>query len=430
MIELDKIKEQIVSELQKFWANKKVAYHSGIFFLSQLAVIIFGFLTKGIQTRALTSEGYGVYAFFTTLTGFSVLFFNLGLFPTMELMLASSNEKQREKELLGASFILTLIIGIAFSIFLFAISFVIDGVFHVQIASTLRLVIPLCIAFPFRLLIPSLAIGSNQIEKAAIYDVLFQLLFSVALAALFFYSTLTLEEIIVLNLSLSAVATGVIIFLFKPSAANFALRFKEIRKKNSEFGIHYYLGSMFSDTTYKLDELFITFFINTTQLGFYSLANIICSPMVIFSNAVAAALFKDFAQKETISKKLFAFNILWIVVSFTVLYFLSGFIIRILFGNSFDNVQDYVIPLSVSYIFKTLCQPYSFLAAKGKGKEIRNVAVLEGVASIITNIIFIPFWGVMGAIYSSIIARVIDYIGLNYYYRKYLKELKQKNVAS
>jgi O-antigen/teichoic acid export membrane protein len=426
LIELEKIKERIISELASLRANKKVAYHTGMLFAAQVVVIVMGFVTKGIQTRALTPEGYGLYAFFTSLTGFSVLFFNFGLFPTLEVMLASNSDKKREKELFGIGFLLTLAAGILFSLFLLAISFFIDQLFHIRFENTLRLVIPLCFTFPFRLLIPSLAIGSNKISFAALFDVLFQVLFAGSLAFLFFFSSLTLTEIIVLNLGICLLVLLIMLFLFKPSAHNFSMRFREVAARNREFGIHYYVGSIFSETTYKLDEICITYFINTTQLGFYSLANIICTPMVMLSNAVSSALFKRFSSEERIHPKIFYFNISWIILSLVVLYFLAGWVIELLFGSGFSDINLYVMPLAISYVFKTLCQPFAFLIAKGKGKEIRNVSIAEGIVSVVTNLTFIPVWGVMGAVYSSILARLVDFVGLYYYYRKHVQAVNNK----
>lgn len=424
MFELEKIKDRIISELDSIRSNKKVVYHTSILFGSQIIVILLGFFSKGIQTRALTPENYGLYAFFTTLTSFAILFFNLGLYPTIEVLLASNDDKKKEKELFGTCFTITFFLGVAFSIFLVGLSFFIDRLFHIEFGHLLRLISPLCIFFPFRLLIPALAIGSNKIEHAAWYDVLFQFLFSIALAILFFYSDLDVTEVIVLNLLASIAAIAIIGYAFRPSFKNFISRFKEIWIKNKEFGIHYYWGSIFSETTYKLDEILITFFINTTQLGFYSLANIICTPMVMLSSALSSALFKRFTNENTISNRIFIFNIIWIALSVAVLYFAAGTVISILFGSAFSNVEAYVLPLSVAYIFKTLCQPFAFLTAKGKGKEMRNVALAEGVVSVITNVAFVPLWGVMGAIYASILARAVDFFGLYYYYRKYIGEIK------
>jgi O-antigen/teichoic acid export membrane protein len=144
--------------------------------------------------------------------------------------------------------------------------------------------------------------------------------------------------------------------------------------------------------------------------------------MVMLSNGLSSALFKRFTNDKFIPGKIFLFNIIWIIVSAAVLYFASGIVITVLFGIGFDTVREYVLPLSVAYILKTLCQPFSFLMAKGMGKEMRNVSFAEGIISVITNLAFVPLWGVMGAIYASILARAADLIGLYYYYRKYLKE--------
>ena len=69
-----------------------------------------------------------------------------------------------------------------------------------------------------------------------------------------------------------------------------------------------------------------------------------------------------------------------------------------------------------------LSSPYSFLSAKSKGKEIRNIAFAEAIINISGNIILIPIYGVMGAIVASIIARFVHYAGSKYYYHKFLTD--------
>lgn len=424
MFEIEDIKDKFFAELGKLRADKKIVYHTGILIFSQVIVIAFGFITKGIQTRALTAEHYGLYAFFSTITGVSIIFFNFGLYSTVETMLANTQDEKTERQLFGTSLILTLLIGIFFSITLFVISFFVDGIFHLEFGHILRAASPLCIILPFRSLIPALGVGSNKITQTAIFDVLYQVLFSLLLLGVFAYSELTVFNTIMFNLIITIVAVVIVIYYFKPLFSELKSTALSIWRKNKVYGIHYYLGAVFSVTTYKLDELFITYFINTIQLGFYSLANIICSPMVMAGNAFSSALFKRFAESDTIPRKVFVLNFIWVIISSLVLFISSNILVRLFFGEGFGDVAIYIIPLSLSYVFKTLCQPFAFLAAKGKGKEIRNVAILEGVFSIITNIIFIPLWGVMGAIYSSILVRAVDFFGLYYYYRKYVKELK------
>ena len=80
--------------------------------------------------------------------------------------------------------------------------------------------------------------------------------------------------------------------------------------------------------------------------------------------------------------------------------------------------------LYAPYLFQGLYKPFTFLAVKSKGKEIRNVAIIEAIINVVGNFILIPLAGVFGAIVASIIARLGTFFGAWYYYRKYLKEEK------
>ncbi|MBL4624063.1 MAG: polysaccharide biosynthesis C-terminal domain-containing protein, partial [Flavobacteriales bacterium] len=75
---------------------------------------------------------------------------------------------------------------------------------------------------------------------------------------------------------------------------------------------------------------------------------------------------------------------------------------------------------SIAHFFQGLSSPYSFLSAKSKGKEIRNIAFAEALINVAGNLILIPLYGVIGAIVASIIARFVHYAGSRYYYHQFL----------
>ena len=207
----------------------------------------------------------------------------------------------------------------------------------------------------------------------------------------------------------------------KPIFNNIGLYTKEIIQKNREYGWHYYTGAIANQTTFKLDELFITYFVNVSQLGFYTLANMICSPMSIMSGAISKSMFKKMASLEKIPRKLFIYNSFWLVVCVLGLYLIGEYIVSFLFGAEYGEVALLIIPLSIAHFFQGLSAPFAFLSAKSMGKEIRNVAFAEGAVNVIGNIILVPLHGVYGAIIASILARFVHYICLAYYYRNYTK---------
>jgi O-antigen/teichoic acid export membrane protein len=414
------IKNWIISPIKTIAGNKKIAYHTGILFASTIAVSLLGVLTKSFQARALHPDDYGLYAFFITLTSFSVVFFHAGIFPTLEYMLASNQDPKRERELFGAGILITFFIGIVFSLFLFVASYWVDALFDIEFNAILRMVAPLCFILPLRLLISFLAIGSNKITYTALFDVLVQGLFLLVLGYFFFYSDLSLLKIMVISLVTSIIAFVLICFLFQPSFNHLRATLIEIKKVNKEYGIQAYGAMILNEVAYRADEFLIAFFLNTTLLGYYSLANMICSPMVMLGVSAASALFKKFSSDTIIHPKLIQFNHVWIIVSATVLYLFGDFAIALIFGKNFMAIRDYIMPLSIAYLFKTLQQPYAFLTAKGMGKEIKNISFAEGGVSIIANLIFIPLWGIYGVIFAAILSRATGFFARKYYYKRYL----------
>ncbi len=403
--------------------NRKAALQSFTLFGSKIGVIGLGLLIKAIQTRALSPEIYGLYAFFTTLTTFTALFFRFGYFTSLKVLLANNQDKQKEKEYYGIGILAGLGIGLLYIIFILVISFFIDGWFDIEFGRTLRALSPLCLIFPLHHLLQDLSIGSNKVNHLIAFDLGSKLLFILPLASIFFLGNLTLELILWLNVA-SALVTMVFVFVsFRPGFTRLRSRAIELQQKQRSYGKHYFTGNVANQTTYKVDEVLISYFINTTQLGFYSLANIICAPMVLMSQSFINALFKDFALKDRIPKKLFFYNTLWLLFSILLLFLLSGFIVSIFFGSGYTKVAEYILPLSVAYFFQGLYQPFSFLNVKSWGKAIRNVSLAESVINVVGNIILILLYGVYGVIITSIIAKFTHFIGLWYYYREYEKTL-------
>ena len=406
--------------------KQKIIKQTSLLFLSQLGLILLGLGIKYIQTHELGDINYGEYALFVSVTTIAIIIFRFGFFASLQVILANNHNQQRERELIGTGFLLTLIIGTLFSIFIWLLSFKIDGIFNSKIGETLQLIAPLCIILPFQYFVSAVSVGTNRITVGAAFNFFPKLIFLLVLIIWITQFELTVFTTILFNLGSSALIAIYLLNTLKPSFKNLKENFRVIWLKNKQYGLHYYSGSVFNQTTYRLDELFISHFINTMQLGFYSLANLICSPMVLLSQSLSQSLFKRFAGSKRIPKKVFLYNGLWLIACIIFLYFTAKIIVQLFFGQDFQAVSIYIFPLSFAFLFQGLCAPYTFLAAKSMGKEIRNVAWLEAVINILGNLILIPIYGVFGAIYASIGAKFLHFTALHFYYRKYLRD---KNIA-
>jgi O-antigen/teichoic acid export membrane protein len=415
------VRDLIARGFKDLLNHKKVVGNTAILFSSQILVLIIGLGIKTIQVRALTTYEYGLLALFGTITSVIVLFFHYASFSSLKVLLANNEDKKKEKEYFGLGIIIACIFGSLFSFSLFGISFFVDDFLDVEIGEILRLLSPFCFILPFQFFISEITIGANKLKRLASFHLFSRILFIVSLFALFRGDLLNVEFIIILNLLSWLVSTIVVLFGLTPSFSNLKENLNTIKEKNKSFGISYYYGAIVNQSTFKLDELFITYFVNITQLGFYTLASIICSPMTFLSRAFVNSIFKKLALKDRIPIRVFVYNTLWLGFCILFLYLCSDFIVSTLFGEEYMQVSVYILPLSIAFLFQGMYAPFSFLTVKSKGRELRNVAYAEAFVNVFGNILLVPTIGVLGAIYASILARFTHFVGLWYYYNKMIK---------
>ena len=415
----------IVNQFKKDLKGKTGRQTSTLFF-SQIIALFLGVFTGIINTRALGPAGYGILAFFLAITSFTVLFFRFGFFSASGLLIAQSKDERKERELTGASVIVAFFIGVSYSFFILFLSFFVDDIFHTNIGWILRYTSFLLVAMPFSLLIPDVGRGANKIERLSLFNVVPKVVY--LLGALMLIKIIQIEpfHFILLSIFSTIISVFVVTYSFHPLFRNIKENLKEIWKKTKEYGIHLYLGQIADQSTYKLDGIFITYFVNTTQLGFYSLAMAITAPMVGLSSALSNSLFKGFVDMDRIPKKVIYYNFLWLAACVAGLTIFGKFIVVLLFTEKFLPAVPLILPLALAGFFQGMYQPYGFLAAKGKGKWIRNVAYAEAISNIIGNVFLIYFFGAFGAAVASAISKFIHWMILRHYYGRFIREGAEK----
>ncbi|UCE23172.1 MAG: oligosaccharide flippase family protein [Candidatus Zixiibacteriota bacterium] len=402
--------------------HKKVIHQTGLLFFSQIAALLIGILLKSIQTRGLGPEGYGLFAFFTSITAFTVLFFRFGLFSSVKVLLANNHDARKERELFGAGFVLAFLIGLLYSLLIFAISFFVDGLFEVEIGSILRVASPLCFILPFGFLINSLGVGSNRIGHTSTFTLLNKLFFLIPLGLAFYFYGLSVSHVIFLNLSAAILAVLVAGFMFNPSLSNQVATVGGVLRKNRQFGIHLYTGQVADQAALQFGGLLIAYFAGTTELGFYSLAVIMCMPIALLSKSLSQSLFKGFAERDKVPLRVFLVNGVWLIGSMVFLVLFSKLIISFLFGNEFLTTARFVFPLALAGVLNGIYQPANdFIAVKGRGKWMRSNSIRMMVVTVVAGLILIPAYGAMGAAWTSVLGMATFAASCFYYYAKSLK---------
>lgn len=407
--------------------RSKTAVQTFMLFSSIILGIPLGIISTTITTRVLGADNYGVLVFFTTITTFSLLFFRFGFAASSGLIVAQTKENKQERELAGASILIFFLIGAAYSVFLFFISFFIDDIFDTSIGTILRLISFLLFYQPFQYIILSITRGANYIGVLSFYKISPRILYILTVLILLCFVEVDVSNIILVTVFSSLVVTVAVLIVLKPSFNNIRTSLRRIIEKNREYGINLYKAQIISMSSVKLSGLLISYFSNTTALGFYSLAMIMASPLVAFSQSLSTTLFKRFCYSSRIPGKAVGISFLFMFLGALFLWIMGKPIVVFLYTEEYLEVAVLLKFLVVSSIFEGLVHPFNaFLAAKGYAIWLKKIAFFVAVTYFVSNAILVPLWGAYGAAVASICGQFAGFAGHILYYRKYCLELTKE----
>jgi len=223
-------------------------------------------------------------------------------------------------------------------------------------------------------------------------------------------------------LSGSAILVFLLIVIYlKPKFHLLHKAITEIQAENIRYGIHLYFGRVVDVSTYQLDRLMIAFFVNATEVGFYSLAMAMASPLQTFTYSLASSKFKSFSNRKQINRELLWINYLWITIGGLSALILGYFIVYHILGVEYYDVFLLFNLLIIAVAFQSGYQAYNaWLASNGEGMYMKRKSFYTAFANIVLNIILIPIWGAVGAAIASIISMAISYWLHLFFYQKSL----------
>ncbi|MFA5070042.1 MAG: glycosyltransferase [Patescibacteria group bacterium] len=403
--------------------KSRSAKQIGLLYGSRIVVILFGTGITMINTRVLGPASYGVLAFTLSVLSLTAMFFEFGFFSAGARILAVTKEYRERRAFIGGLFLIALCIGLIYSLSVLGISFFIDPIFKTSIAGILRLIAPLAFFLPIEYLMVLICQGTNQIKYLSIYVAGPSVLYFFLLLANLIFRNNSVTLILFLNISSIAALTIWLAIQLKPLFSDVKQKIKRIIKETKEYGRHVYFGRVIGVSTYNLDNIFISLFVNTTFVGFYSIAVLLTTPVLLLSRALGTTKFRDFSREKTIPFRILASNFLWAFLGSLLVLLFGRYVILILFSSNFLTAADYLLPLSFSVFFQSLYQPYtSFFGAKGKGKWLRNIALTQAIVNISFNVLLIKLYGAMGASVASLISNSFVYVIYLKYYRRYLNK--------
>jgi O-antigen/teichoic acid export membrane protein len=367
----------------------------------------------------------GRFAFCLSIVVVSSLFFEFGISSAGARVLALAQDRRSERQALGALVLMTLAIGLVFSLFIALAAAPIDLFFNKDVRWLFIATAALAFFQPFQLLIEQSCQGLNQIRRLSVFQLLMSGCYLLALVLLVATQRLTAGTALGAYLAGTASASLWTLARMQPSFSGAAHYIKQTLKETRGYGFNLYLARISGMASSRSDQLAIGYFLpGTAELGMYAIAQKFSNPIAMAGRSLATTRFRAFAKLKQVPSRITKWNAVAVGSASVGLIALGPLALRVLFPK-YSDAASLLLPFAVMNSFVGLFQPYNiFLASHGRGVELRNIVLIVGVATIAALVVLVPRFGITGAAWTGACAMALDYILHVLYYRRFKRTLE------
>lgn len=382
-----------------------------------------GFAISVFNTRILGKEAFGDFKFIETVFRFLASLVSVGVFISITRMLAIIKNKIYKQNLIGF-FVLSLIVASLIGIILLIIFSYLQPIwFSNDLGYIFRKYAFLIFAILGSIALGEILKGLNKIYTLSILNTIPAIAY---LAIAYFYNlnnALYMEDILLFLYGIQFLFIIVILFKLKPKFNINRNLIKDVIHENNINGRPIYYGSLAGVATSHIVGFSLAYYMDNTQVGFFTLAMTVCSPLMIVPSVLGTVFFKKFANLDFIPKKVVIFSVLATVFVLIIFYLLIDKVFLLFYSDDFYPVIRISKILILSFLLHGLGDLINrFLGAKGKGKFLRNSAFIVGLINVLGYTILVNYFGINGAIITKILASAGYLIMMYYYYTKFTKK--------
>lgn len=414
---------KIKNRISDFFHREKVRQITGLLSANLLGIPL-GIVTNIIVTRYMGPQIYGDYKFIHGVFSFAIIFLTFGFYYASNRAVLMTKEKERVRELYGASFIITVLLFILLSIAVTLYALFDPNIAEKGLTKVLILSMPLGFVYLWGKNIEEMLPANNQIgllSKLRLYPRILNLIFA-GVIYFFFRNNDNINRLLVIIALYGT--TQLLLYIYcsikiKVSFHNIKNGIGSIFSYEKSYGFNVYVGALFASGFSALTEILISYFgSDNSGVGFYSLANTLSNPLIFIPATIATTHYKDFATQKRIPSKLLKVTFLISAAAIIGLWVIVPPFVHIFYGEAFSPVIKINFFVSIGVLLYGFADFLNrFLCAKGAGKELRNASFVVGFGVMVANLIFIPLFGPYGAAYAKIVAGLI-FIGTEVYYYK------------
>lgn len=383
--------------------------------------IFLGVLVSIVNTRFLEPSSYGDVRYVNNIIAFFSGIFLFGYFVSGSRLLALAKDKDEANKIKGG---LVFILGITIILMIVVMlisGFIHDYCLHKKFYYLFYLIVPVCGSTLLLNYINTSSQGDNSITTIAFARLLPQFIYLIIAFLVYKYSGASAEKMLLLQNGIALIILLFLIFKNSPNFSSLKQTLYKLKDENKQYGLQVYYGSLANVSIQYIAGVSLGVFGNdNTNVGYYTLALTVTSPLMMLPNVIGTTYFKQFAHQSFIPRKLLLGTYLMSIASLCAFIILIYPIVDILYNDSYANVAFYASVMAIGFTLHGLGDVYNrFLGAHGKGTYLRNAAWISGFISLVGYTIGIYFYGITAAIITRILSSSIYYFSLLFYYRKF-----------
>lgn len=404
-----------------------LAKQSAVLFSANILSIALGLGVSIFNTRFLGPEAYGDFKFLLNLFALAVLIFTGGYFITGGRIVALDEFSERKKELTGSLFVITTVASAIISVVMFVYSFFQDELFGTEgLGLTIRIFSLFLFVYPFEKFIEKLLEGENRIYDLALTRIIPRLVY----LGLIFIVSLQLNVELNVALAIHMLSLGMaLLYVYqavKPSFRKLKENLGIVQQMNKHHGLPMYLGTLVGQGSTYMGTIIISYLLDNTNVGYYTLAQTIAMPLVMIPQSLGTVSYKKFANENKISAKVTLLTVVSTFVVFVIFNLLIEYVVLFVYSEEYYPVISITRLISIALILQGFCFYINrFLSSQGLGKELRNADLIRGAINLIGFFVLIRWLGVNGACISLILSNFAVLMYLIAKYRGYIKKVKK-----
>lgn len=390
-------------------------------YASTLLGSLLGFATSIVNTHFLSEADYGDVRYVQNLISFLASLLLFGYFLSGSRLLALSKEENQSRNIRGAMVLILLLCGI-----LLVLGTLMTGMLHhnTLVRHLFFISLPVCFYPLLTNYINTTAQGDNHIGRLAVSRVLPALLYVPVAYVVYRCVGATSTLMVLLQWGMYCAVLIVVVVSTRPAFRKLKSVFAALQSENRSYGIHLYYGSLAMVATNYLAGVTLGIFNDdNVNVGFYTLALTLTTPLSYLPGIIGTAYFKQFVNEPCIPSKVFKGTLLITILSCLCFVVFIRLVVDWMYPESYAIVGTYASWMALGFSVHGLGDMVNrFLGSHGEGRSIRNSSYACGAFKILGFTVFVWLWDINGALITNVISSCVYCLVLYYYYQKKVKE--------